>query len=350
MKAPSSHDRLQQQPDAPVYFFIGEAVWTMEEAWQQLCQRLVPAKSRRFNGESLLAKEVSATDVVERLATRSMFGPKRLIRVKQVDGWNKDEQAVLQSYLLRPNHGACLVLQGAAKKGCEALIVAVQKTGGVVVEFPSPTEAELPRWLQEQIVPRQKQLSLQAAALLVERAGTDLHRLVSELEKLCDFVGERKRIEPPDVDQVVSHQRQYTIFELVRCVGKCEAGRAVTILRRLLLAGEAPLAILALLARHIRILWQVQDGLEMGFTVEAIGQKIKLSAWVLKKEYLPNVKLFSPTTLFRAHRAVETTDLALKTSGTPPESFLEALVLSLCSPQQKSPGVAAPRPGRHARG
>lgn len=320
----------------------------MEQAWQELCHRLVPAASRRFGGESLLAKEVLAEDVIERLATQAMFGPRKLVRVKHVDAWNKTEQSVLDVYLKRPNPRACLVLQSTNKKGCETLIAAVKKAGGVILEFPAPTEAELPRWLQEQALLRQKQLGLQGATLLLERSGTDLHRLASEVEKLCDFVGERNRIEPDDIDQVVCHQRQYTIFELVRSVGKRQTGRAITILRQLLLSGEAPLSILGLLARHIRILWQVKDGLGMGLTVDAIGSRIKLSSWILRKEYLPNVELYSTAALFGAHRMLEATDLVLKTSGNTPEAILETLVLRLCRPQQKGSRANAQEPRRLA--
>lgn len=337
-------DRLQQQRDAAVFLFIGEALRHMEQAWEKLCQWSGPATGRRFGGESLLAKDVSAEDVIERLATQAMFGPKRLVRVKQVEAWSKAEQGILEKYLKKPNRSACLVLQSTTKKGCEALITAVKKAGGVVLEFPTPSEVELPRWLQEQASLLQKQLNLQAATLLLERSGTDLHRLAHEVEKLCDFVGERNRIEPADVDHVVCYQRQYTIFELVRAVGKCQAGRAITILRQLLLAGEAPLSILGLLARHFRILWQVQDGLRMGLSVDAIGQKIKLSSWLLKKEYLPNVTLYSTAMLFRAHRTLEATDRVLKTSGSTPEAVLETLVLSLCRLQQKGPGASASEP------
>jgi DNA polymerase-3 subunit delta len=346
--ASSFSDLLEQQPIVAVYLFLGEAGWHTDRAWSQIYDRLVPAAARRFNGESLQAKEVSAIEVVERLATLSMFGPKRLVRVRQVETWNKEQQAIISSYLVHPNPAACLVLQGTSKKGCEALITAVQKAGGKVLELSAPSGAELPRWLQEQAGLRQKQINLQAAALLVERAGTDLTRLAGELDKLCAFLGERKRIETMDIDAVVSHQRQFTVFELVSCVGKCQAGRAIAILRQLLLAGEAPLAVLALLARHLRILWQVQDGLERGLSVEAIGQKIKLPVWVLKKEYLPNVGLFSPEALFRAHRAMVACDVALKSTAGSPESLLEALVLGLCRQRQKGPGASAPGPGKLA--
>jgi DNA polymerase-3 subunit delta len=348
VRSSSFSDFLQQQAIAPAYLFLGEAGWHMEQAWHQLYDRLVPATARRFNGESLLAKEASAREVLERLATLSMFGPKRLVRVKQVELWNKEQQAIMLSYLTRPNLASCLVLHGTTRKGCEALIAGVEKAGGKLLEFLAPSETELPRWLQEQAGFRHKQLSLQAAALLLERVGTDLSRLEGELDKLCDYVGERKRLEPKDIDEVVSRQRQFSVFELVRCVGKCQIGRAITILRQLLLSGEAPLGVLALLARHIRILWQVKDGLERGLSVEAIGQKIKLSAWVLKKEYLPNVGLFPPIALFQAHRAIEATDLALKSTTTSPDFLLEALVLTLCRQHQKGRGASAPEPGRRA--
>jgi DNA polymerase-3 subunit delta len=265
-----------------------------------------------------------------------------------VETWNKAEQSILEKYLKRPNRSACLVLQVTTKKSSEALISAVKKAGGVVLEFPTPSEVELPRWLQEQASLLQKQLSLQAATLLLERSGTDLHRLAHEVEKLCDFVGERNRIELADIDHVVCYQRQYTIFELVRSVGKCQAGRAITILRQLLLAGEAPLSILGLLARHFRILWQVQDGLRRGLAVDTISDKIKLSSWLLRKEYLPNAMLYSTAMLFRAHRKLEAMDLLLKTSGGTPEAILETLVLSLCRLQQKGSGATAQEPGKPA--
>jgi len=132
----------------------------MEQAWHQLYDRLVPATARRFNGESLLAKEASAREVVERLATLSMFGPKRLVRVKQVELWNKEQQAIMLSYLTRPNLASCLVLHGTTRKGCEALIAGVEKAGGKLLEFLAPSETELPRWLQEQAGFRHKQLNL----------------------------------------------------------------------------------------------------------------------------------------------------------------------------------------------
>jgi DNA polymerase III subunit delta len=343
MKPAAFFKHLEQQQILPVYLFTGEAELLMERAWQRLRDLLVPPKAQRFSGESLLAKEVPASAVVERLATMPMFGAKRLVRVKHAEAWLKEQQKTIHAYLAHPNPAACLVLTVAGKKGHEALTAAVQPVG-MVVEFAQPSEAELPRWLQEQARHCQKQLSLQAATLLLERVGTELQRLESELEKLCLVVGERQRIEAADIEQTVSQQRAFSVFELLRSVGKCRADQAVSILRRLLLSGEAPLGILALLARQMRILWQVKDALERGSSIDQIGQKLKLSTFVLKKDYLPNIQLFTAVELYQAHRAIQATDVALKSTGLSPESLLESLVLTLCHGQQKGPGTLGPGP------
>jgi DNA polymerase III subunit delta len=343
MKPVALFKQLEQKQIHPVYLFVGEAELIMEDAWHRLHDQLVPPKARRFNGECLLAKEASASEVVERLATLPMFGQRRLVLVKHVEAWVKEQQKVLLAYLARPNPGACLVLTSAARKGGEALAKAVQAVG-VVVEFTPPAEAELPRWLQEQAGHFRKQLSLKAATLLLERLGTDLQRLASELEKLCSFVGDRQRIEVADIELTVSQQRQFSVFDLLRCVGKCQTDQAVSRLRRLLLSGEAPLGILALLARQIRILWQVKDALERGESIDQIGQKLKLSLYYLRKDYLPSAALFSTAELYRAHQGIQSTDVALKSTGLPPESLMESLVLSLCRSHQKSSGAYTPEP------
>jgi DNA polymerase-3 subunit delta len=103
-----------------------------------------------------------------------------------------------------------------------------------------------------------------------------------------------------------------------------------------MLSGESPLGILALLARQIRLVWQVRDGQQRGLPLPEIGQGIGLSQFVVKK-YLQQASQFSESELFSAHRALRHADRALKSSGTSPERILESLVLELCHIKQKSP-------------
>lgn len=320
--------QLEKGTVAPVYLFTGEADLLMDEAWQRLVEQLIPARARQFNGERWVAKEHTAADVIERLSTLAMFGKAQLLMVKNIEAWPKDQKKLLISYLAHPRPTSCLVLTASQKKGLESLEPAVSAVG-VIVHFPPLSEREAPRWLQERAGRHGKQLTVRAATSLVELTGLDSNRLERELEKLAAYVGERRKIDLEDVKEVVSSQRSYSVFELLRQVGLRQTQKAVGSLRRLLISGESPLGILALLSRQIRLVWQVKDGLERGIPPGQIGQRLNLYSSALKN-YIDQASSFSVEELYRIHSTLREADVTLKSTGTQPEVVLEALIVGLC--------------------
>jgi DNA polymerase III subunit delta len=318
---------------ASAYLFLGDGDLLKEEAWNHLLAKVVPLKARQYNGERLLAKEHTALEVLGRLGALPMFGSRRLVLVHHLESWGKDQLKPLESYLAHPYPHACLVLSSSQKKGLERLQALVEKAGAVV-QFSAPSERDAPRWLQMRARQLQKDLTPQAAVFLVEQIGADMYRLKSELEKLAAYVGERTTIALDDVKESVTSQRSFTVFELLRYVSQNQTKEAISSLRKLLLAGESPLGILALLARQVRILWQVINGLARKMPSQELSQKLALPPTVLRN-YTLQAKLFSEAELYRIHQALRETDLALKSTSTAPQLHLEALVWKLCQREQK---------------
>jgi DNA polymerase-3 subunit delta len=328
------HLEKQSEP-CPVYLFIGEADFLIDEAWEKLTLRLSSPGAKRFKGERLHAKEVTAAQVLERAGTLPMFGARRLLMVEHVEVWPKEQRADLLSYLKHPCPSTCLVLTSPQKKGLSELEPAVGRAGKVI-HFSNLTEKDAPRWLQERAMQRGKRLGGLAASFLVEQVGLDRSRLEGELEKISLYVGDRKNIEMEDLKQAVGSYRSFTVFELLQYVSRHRTAQAVTSLRNLMLSGEPPLIVLSLLARQVRIIWQVKDGLKQGLTGPEIGQKLKLPPFAMQN-YIKQAADFLEQDLRRFHTMICETDLAMKSSGTAPELLLESLVLSLCqSPQRKA--------------
>jgi len=84
-----------------------------------------------------------------------------------------------------------------------------------------------------------KQLSRDAAALMVELAGTGLGLLEQELGKLSSYVGDRPRITPEDVRQMVGGWKAETTWTMLDAVRDGDPGTALGCLEKLLTAGEA---------------------------------------------------------------------------------------------------------------
>lgn len=336
MRSTEFFRHIEKDPIAPVYLFKGDADLLKEEAWKKLVERVVPAKAQRFNGEKLRAKDRSAADVLDRVRSLPMFGSQRLVMVQGIETWPKDQRDAILSYLQKPHSTACLVLSTSKQKGIEKLEAAAASVG-IVVGFASPGEREAPRWLQERARRQNKNLSFKAASLLVEQVGLDLHRLEMELDKLAAYVGDRETIELEDVREAVSHQRSFSVFELLRYVSRCQTTLAVHSLRSLIRAGEPPLAILGLMSRQIRILWQSKDALQSGLAISELSRQLHLPQGVVKN-YAQESSLFSENELHNIHSAIRDADLALKGTGTNPELVMENLVLTISQPSGKGPG------------
>ncbi len=315
----------------PVYLFAGEGELIKEEAWRRLLDQVVPAGARTMNGERLLAREHSAEEVLGRLSALPMFGKRRLVMVQNLEAWPKDQLKAVIAYLAKPYPSACLVLSSTQKKGLEKLQAAAEDRGWLV-QFNPPTERDAPRWLQKRARQFQKELTPQAASCLVEQLGVDLFRLQRELEKLVAYVGDRDKIELGDVGEAVTGQRSFTVFELLRFVSDGQTRQAVSSLRNLLLAGEHPLGILALLARQIRLLWQARDGAARRLPAAELARKLGLPSGVVNR-YVQQAQSFSEAELYRIHGLIREADLAIKSTGTAPPLLIEALVLKLCRPK-----------------
>lgn len=321
----------------PVYLFLGASAFLMEEAWKKLHSRVFPKGTKSLSVERFQAKETPPGHVMERLQTIPMFGPNRFMVVENVEAWEKGDRASFETFLQRIPSSACLVLTASAKKGIDSLVKIVESRGKVV-QFRAPNEREAPRWLMDQAKGKGKTLSLRAAFLLVEMIGEDFSSLSSELEKVCTFVGERENIEAEDIQEAVSSQRTFSMFDLLDQVKARQAGKAVRSLRSLLLSGEPALKILASLAWQIRVLWQVKDGLRSGMPEVQLSEKLKLHAFVVKKAREQAVR-FSDSDLYEILDAIRQADLAIKSTGSSPEAMLEELLIGLCLKNEKPPGA-----------
>jgi len=126
---------------------------------------------------------------------------------------------------------------------------------------------------------------------------------------------------------------------LARCCDtsdRHETHKALTSLRSLLLLGEAPLGILGMLARQVRILWRIKAGIEQGWSTEDLVKKLKLSPYLVKNLSREATR-FSEADLREIHEALRETDLALKSTGLAADRVLESLVLRFA--RKRPPGI-----------
>lgn len=171
----------------PVYYLFGEQAAAKADALLALKSafKADDFNCREFTGD--FASEAAA--IVSEAMTLPAFGGGRLV-IARSPRILADAKALLLDYLAAPSEGTTLVLLSDERRPDkkDALAAAVAKAGAVVV-FSPLTEEEAAERLIAEAKKAGKTLAPEAAAAIVEEAGTDWGVLAGELEKALLFAG-----------------------------------------------------------------------------------------------------------------------------------------------------------------
>lgn len=193
----------------------------------------------RFSG-----KDAELKAVIDELSTVSMWGDQRVVIVENADDFVSKNRAALERYVESPAKKSIFVLNVSKWPKNTKLAKKVAKTG-LAIECSEMKGARLNRWLVATARDEYgKQLSADAATLMIDLAGNQLGLLSQELAKLTSYVGENERISPDDVRKLVGGWKAETTWTMINAVRDAKMDTAFTCLEKLLVAGEAPQRIL----------------------------------------------------------------------------------------------------------
>jgi DNA polymerase III subunit delta len=177
--------------------------------------------------------------VRDELATVSMFTTRRLVVLEEAEDFVSKQRAFLENYLEKPSRKSTLVLDVKTWRKNTRLAKRLDEQG-VEIDCSELAGPKLIAWLADSAESTYgKQLSRDAAALMVELAGTGLGLLEQALGKLAAYVGDRPRITPDDVRQMVGGWKAETTWTMLDAVRDGDPGTALSCLDKLLTAGEA---------------------------------------------------------------------------------------------------------------
>ena len=107
-----------------------------------------------------------------------------------------------------------------------------------------------------------------AAQHLVNRCGTDIASLLSELEKCALRAGIDQPVTAAVIDEMTKATLSETVFDLTDSIGARQGAKALSSLQDLLGAGEPPELIMSLIVRHLRQLLQARALLDAGLSLD----------------------------------------------------------------------------------
>ena len=155
------------------------------------------------------------------------------------------------------------------------------KSAGTAAELMHKNDNELINWVAAYLKREECLITMRAAKLLISKAGVDMQQLVNELDKLIAYAGEKKQIDIPQVEAIVTTQLSNKIFVMIDNIVSGKSREALKMYKDLLALKESPLTIMSLLTRHYNILLQLKE--LQGETDGNIAKRIGVPSFAVRK-------------------------------------------------------------------
>lgn len=272
-----------------VYFLFGEEPYLSAHYANKLITLAVGDDADGFAVEKFDGQAADVSDIAAAVMTLPMMAERKCVVVQDPNIAAADEEAMetwLQ--LLSDLPETCVLIvwlcalsaddkenapksgeKKGRKRGQWKTFLAAAEKAGAAVRFDRLTPPECARLLMSGAKKRGCELEDRVAALWVERSGTDLHKLVNELDKLCaladggSIIGEM-------VMSGIAETLEAKVFDLSKMILQGNAARAFAILHTLRADKEKPVSVLSVLSMAYADLYRVKAAQSAGEPAESL--------------------------------------------------------------------------------
>ena len=208
---------------------MGEEPYYPELVCNAIIANCLQEWEKDFNETICYGADVTAETVITAARRFPMMADRQLVVVKEAQQMKSLEE--LAVYCQQPLESTVLVIlmHGASADKRRALYKTVLKTG-VIVDSPALRDYEMPQWIASYYEGCGLKIHPEAAQLLAESSGTDLGKIAVETDKLLKNLPEGvKEVSVEDIEKNVGVSRQFSVFELTKCLSYRQAAQALKI-------------------------------------------------------------------------------------------------------------------------
>jgi len=280
-----SRKKIEDLPTAETRVCV---LYGPEPMRKRLCfealQAALEAEHGRVQVVPFDAQAATLAQVLDELRSYSLLEPYKLVVVDEADQFIATHRAAMERYVANPVDHATLVLRsGRWNRG--KIDQQIKKVGSIHKFDPLP-DVQAKAWLVQRAKDHhQRKLDPRAAAMLVERVGSDLMRLDNELGKLAVMVAQDEPISATQIEQAVgrgSDEQAWVVQEAVLASFATNSsgvagGVAIEKIHELVdRAGQADVLVTYFVADLIRKLYHGLMMKRQGGSEQQIADRLKL--------------------------------------------------------------------------
>jgi DNA polymerase-3 subunit delta len=308
--------------EASVILLTGTEAFLADRALRILTDRM------KSSDAGVEINDVDAADYQQgdllQLASPSLFGEPRLLRVQAVEKCNDAFLEDALSYLGTPEADVVVALRHGGGNRGKKLLDAIRAAGSsaLIVECKEiKKDAERVTFVQQEFQRYEISIEPRAVRALVDAFSTDLAELASACSQLMTDVGSAG-ITAATVERYYGGRVEATTFQIADQAISGHFAEALALLRHATNSGVEPVMVVAAFAMKLRTMALVGGA---SGSIDAVAGELGMAPWQVRNAR-SSLQGWDQAGLGAAILEVAHTDGAVKGSGPNPEYALERMV------------------------
>jgi DNA polymerase-3 subunit delta len=209
---------LKNKNYLPVYFLEGEEPFFMDRISDYILENVLTEEEKGFNQTILYGKDLSIDSIMTAAKRFPMMAERQVVVIREAQNIKNIED--LASYVEKPMRSTVLVFNYKYKTidKRKKLYKALQKNG-IYFESKPLYDNQVPAWISKYLKEKNLGIDPRAAQMISDFVGSDLQRIVNELEKVSISLIPGTSIMPEDVEKNIGISKEFNTFELQNALG-----------------------------------------------------------------------------------------------------------------------------------
>ena len=228
---------LKSRKFAPVYFLMGEEAYFIDKISDYIADNVLPVEERDFNQSIVYGTDYTMVQVVDMARRYPMMSEYQVVIIKEAQ--NLRDFSALEKYAatqVMPTTILVICYKNGSldrkRKGVASLLSKIEAAGGIVFESKKKSERELPGFIENYLKAQGVAIDNKSSQMIADHIGSDLNRLVSELEKtMLSLPDSDRRITPDIVEREIGVSKEFNAYELQNAIIRKDVFKANQIIK-----------------------------------------------------------------------------------------------------------------------
>ena len=166
----------------PVYFLAGEEPYYIDLITDYIQDKVLPEAEKAFNQIVLYGEDTNIASIIDTARRFPMMASHQVLIIKEAQSLKKIDDLII--YLEKPLLSTILVFSYKYKTiDKRTKLYKTLESHGVYFESARIRDYLIPAWIERYLMSKGIKTDPSASAMLTEYLGTDLHKIVNELDK-----------------------------------------------------------------------------------------------------------------------------------------------------------------------